>query len=218
MAGHSQYKNIMHRKGRQDAAKAKLFSKLAREITVVCQARHARSRHERAPAPRHPGGARREHAQGQHRASDQEGGGRRCRRLRGDPLRGLCAGRRRGDRGSADRQPQPHGRRGACGVHQVRRQPRRRPGRSRTCSCTWARSRIRRGAGTADAVLEAAIDAGADDVRLRCRRPRHRLRLRQPRHGGRARSRRSSASRAASRRCGNPSCRRRSTRRRPRAS
>jgi YebC/PmpR family DNA-binding regulatory protein len=34
MAGHSQYKNIMHRKGRQDAAKAKLFSKLAREITV----------------------------------------------------------------------------------------------------------------------------------------------------------------------------------------
>jgi YebC/PmpR family DNA-binding regulatory protein len=34
MAGHSQYKNIMHRKGRQDAVKSKLFSKLAREITV----------------------------------------------------------------------------------------------------------------------------------------------------------------------------------------
>ena len=34
MAGHSQFKNIMHRKGRQDAARAKLFSKLAREITV----------------------------------------------------------------------------------------------------------------------------------------------------------------------------------------
>ena len=34
MAGHSQFKNIMHRKGRQDAAKAKLFAKLAREITV----------------------------------------------------------------------------------------------------------------------------------------------------------------------------------------
>ncbi len=34
MAGHSQYKNIMHRKGRQDAAKAKLFAKLGREITV----------------------------------------------------------------------------------------------------------------------------------------------------------------------------------------
>ena len=34
MAGHSQFKNIMHRKWRQDAAKSKLFGKLAREITV----------------------------------------------------------------------------------------------------------------------------------------------------------------------------------------
>jgi YebC/PmpR family DNA-binding regulatory protein len=34
MAGHSQFKNIMHRKGRQDAAKSKLFGKLARELTV----------------------------------------------------------------------------------------------------------------------------------------------------------------------------------------
>jgi YebC/PmpR family DNA-binding regulatory protein len=34
MAGHSQFKNIMHRKGRQDAAKSRMFGKLAREITV----------------------------------------------------------------------------------------------------------------------------------------------------------------------------------------
>jgi len=34
MAGHSQFKNIMHRKGKQDAVRSKLFSKLAREITV----------------------------------------------------------------------------------------------------------------------------------------------------------------------------------------
>ena len=34
MAGHSQFKNIMHRKGRKDAARSKLFGKLAREITV----------------------------------------------------------------------------------------------------------------------------------------------------------------------------------------
>src|SRR6202041_1178811 len=34
MAGHSQFKNIMHRKGRQDAVKPKLFGKLAREIPV----------------------------------------------------------------------------------------------------------------------------------------------------------------------------------------
>jgi YebC/PmpR family DNA-binding regulatory protein len=38
MAGHSQFKNIMHRKGRQDAAKSKVFSKLAREITVAAKA------------------------------------------------------------------------------------------------------------------------------------------------------------------------------------
>ena len=37
MAGHSQFKNIMHRKGRQDAMKSKLFSKLAREVTVAAK-------------------------------------------------------------------------------------------------------------------------------------------------------------------------------------
>jgi len=38
MAGHSQFKNIMHRKGRQDKIKSKIFSKLAREITVAAKA------------------------------------------------------------------------------------------------------------------------------------------------------------------------------------
>ncbi|MBL8572931.1 MAG: YebC/PmpR family DNA-binding transcriptional regulator [Hyphomicrobiaceae bacterium] len=37
MAGHSQFKNIMHRKGKQDAMRSKLFSKLAREITVAAK-------------------------------------------------------------------------------------------------------------------------------------------------------------------------------------
>jgi transcriptional/translational regulatory protein YebC/TACO1 len=37
MAGHSQFKNIMHRKGRQDKVKSKLFGKLAREITVAAK-------------------------------------------------------------------------------------------------------------------------------------------------------------------------------------
>jgi YebC/PmpR family DNA-binding regulatory protein len=37
MAGHSQFKNIMHRKGRKDAARSKLFGKLAREITVAAK-------------------------------------------------------------------------------------------------------------------------------------------------------------------------------------
>ncbi len=37
MAGHSQFKNIMHRKGRQDAVRSKLFSKLSKEITVAAK-------------------------------------------------------------------------------------------------------------------------------------------------------------------------------------
>src|SRR5690606_10659870 len=35
MAGHSQFKNIMHRKGAQDAKRAKIFTKIGREITVA---------------------------------------------------------------------------------------------------------------------------------------------------------------------------------------
>ena len=38
MAGHSQFKNIMHRKGKQDKIRAKNFSKLSREITVAAKA------------------------------------------------------------------------------------------------------------------------------------------------------------------------------------
>ena len=34
MAGHSQFKNIMHRKGAQDAKRAKMFAKISREIIV----------------------------------------------------------------------------------------------------------------------------------------------------------------------------------------
>ncbi len=37
MAGHSQFKNIMHRKGAADVRRSKLFSKLAREITVAAK-------------------------------------------------------------------------------------------------------------------------------------------------------------------------------------
>ena len=37
MAGHSQFKNIMHRKGKQDAMRSKIFSKLAREVTVAAK-------------------------------------------------------------------------------------------------------------------------------------------------------------------------------------
>lgn len=35
MAGHSKFKNIQHRKGKQDAKKAKIFNKIARDIGVA---------------------------------------------------------------------------------------------------------------------------------------------------------------------------------------
>ncbi len=37
MAGHSKWANIQHRKGRQDASRSKLFSKLSREITIAAK-------------------------------------------------------------------------------------------------------------------------------------------------------------------------------------
>ena len=37
MAGHSKFKNIMHRKGRADKVRSKLFSKLSRDITVAAK-------------------------------------------------------------------------------------------------------------------------------------------------------------------------------------
>jgi len=37
MAGHSKWANIQHRKGRQDAARSKLFSKFSKEITVAAR-------------------------------------------------------------------------------------------------------------------------------------------------------------------------------------
>lgn len=37
MAGHSQFKNIMYRKGAQDAKRAKVFTKLIRELTVAAK-------------------------------------------------------------------------------------------------------------------------------------------------------------------------------------
>ena len=37
MAGHSKWANIQHRKGRQDKARSKLFSKLSKEITVAAK-------------------------------------------------------------------------------------------------------------------------------------------------------------------------------------
>ncbi len=44
MAGHSKFANIKHRKGAQDAKRAKLFTKLQKEITVLLKNWQSRSR------------------------------------------------------------------------------------------------------------------------------------------------------------------------------
>ena len=41
MAGHSQFKNIMYRKGAQDAKRAKVFTKIIRELTVSAKSGQA---------------------------------------------------------------------------------------------------------------------------------------------------------------------------------
>ena len=53
MAGHSQFKNIMFRKGKQDKERSKLFSKLAREITVAAKSGLPDPALNRPPAHRH---------------------------------------------------------------------------------------------------------------------------------------------------------------------
>src|SRR5665213_1477146 len=41
MAGHSQFKNIMYRKGAQDKKRAKIFTKLIRELTTAARSGQA---------------------------------------------------------------------------------------------------------------------------------------------------------------------------------
>jgi transcriptional/translational regulatory protein YebC/TACO1 len=75
MAGHSQFKNIMHRKGRQDAVRARLFTRLQREILVAAKAGlpdpaanpRLRAAVQAAKAANMP--------EGQRRACDQAGAG-----------------------------------------------------------------------------------------------------------------------------------------------
>jgi transcriptional/translational regulatory protein YebC/TACO1 len=77
MAGHSQFKNIMHRKGAADAKRSKAFAKLAREITVAAKLG--------LPDPKMNSRLRlaiqNARAEGRCRSRHQEGGRRRWREL-----------------------------------------------------------------------------------------------------------------------------------------
>ena len=125
MAGHSKFKNIMHRKGAQDKKRSAMFSKLSREITVAAKMglpdpdMNARLRAAviAAKAQSMP----KDNIQ---RSIDKASRQRR-RELRGNPLRGLRPRRRRDHRRGADRQPQPHRDQRPHRLLQERRQPRR---------------------------------------------------------------------------------------------
>ena len=126
MAGHSQFKNIMYRKGAQDKKRARLFTTPRPRDHGGGARGPARPRGQSAAARGDGGGARRQHAEGQHRARHQARDRRRGRhQFRRGALRGLWAGRRRHHRRGADRQPQPHRLVDAHGVQQARRQSRR---------------------------------------------------------------------------------------------
>ena len=113
MAGHSQFKNIMYRKGAQDAKRARLFTKIGREIEVAAKLgspdpesnprlRSAIQAARGANMPRD----RIERAM-KRGAGDGDGAVYEEVRYEGYGPAGVAV-----DRRSADRQPQPHG--GRC--------------------------------------------------------------------------------------------------------
>ena len=164
MAGHSQFKNIMHRKGRQDKVRSKLFGKLAREITVAAKL----GLPDPAMNPRLRAAIIAARAENMPKdkieRAIKKGAGRRRRELRRDALRGLRPGRRRRHRRGADRQPQPHRRRRAR-----RPSPRAGGNLAETGAVSFMFDHVGvvefdAKVANADEMLEAAIEAGAEDV------------------------------------------------------
>ena len=86
MAGHSKWANIQHRKGKQDKLRSKMFSKLAKEITVA--AKMGEPDPDKNPRLRLAVKAAkaRVDAQGRDRPRDQEIADGRCRGLYRNPL------------------------------------------------------------------------------------------------------------------------------------
>ncbi len=81
MAGHSKFKNIMHRKGAQDKKRAKMFSKLSKEITVAAKMGLPDPTFNPRLRAAIIAAARPERPQGQYRPGHQEEPGSRRRKL-----------------------------------------------------------------------------------------------------------------------------------------
>jgi transcriptional/translational regulatory protein YebC/TACO1 len=168
MAGHSQFKNIMHRKG---AAGCGPLQGLSRQAV----ARNHGGRENglsRIPAFNPRLRARHSRARAENMTKDtieraiKKASAGDSRELRGNPLRGLRSRRRRGHRRGALGQPQPHGLRNVRSYFtKVGGAISARPVRSSFMFDRVGLIVYPASAGSADKVLEAAIEAGADDAR-----------------------------------------------------
>ena len=125
MSGHSKWHNIKLKKGKVDAQRGALFTKLSKEIILAAKGGspdpeanyRLKMAVEKAREFNMP--------QDNIKRAIARGSGRRRERDRGDSLRGLRPARLRGRRRCRDRQPQPHGRRIALSVSAARRHARR---------------------------------------------------------------------------------------------
>ena len=165
MAGHSKWANIQHRKGRQDAARSKLFSKLAKEITVAAKMgdpdpdKNPRLRLavKEAKSNSVPKDVIQRAIDKSHRLA----GGEDYKEIR---YEGYGPGGGRADRRGDDRQPEPH-RLAMCARPSARTAATwPRPAPSASCSTARARSSMPPTREREDDVMEAAIEAGAEDV------------------------------------------------------
>ena len=165
MSGHSKWSTIKHKKGKEDARRGQLFSKLAACHHGGGARGRRRPRLQRRAGGRHREGAQLQHAQGQHRPRDPARLRRGRRRVvRAHHLRGLRP-RGGGDhRRGAHRQPQPLRLRACAASSPSTTAPSAQPG-----SVAWIFERrgsviVDAGKYSEDDVMAAAIEGGADDV------------------------------------------------------
>ena len=190
MAGHSKWAGIKHKKAIVDSRRGKLFTKLARAITVAAKEgggdlegnpRLGLAVQKAKDASMPKDNIERAIAKGTGEGADVDA-------LEDVVYEGYGPGRRRAAGRGGDRQPQPHRLRGPPHLRQARRQPRRAGLRRLPVRQEGPRRRRRR------ALLRGRPD-GRDrrrrgGHRARRRRLRDRLRARRPDRGARRRSRR----------------------------
>jgi YebC/PmpR family DNA-binding regulatory protein len=180
MAGHSQFKNIMHRKGRQDSVRSKMFSKLAREITVAAKAG--------LPDPSMNARLRLAIQNAKAQSMPKDNIDRAIKKAAGadgenyDEVR--YEGYGPGGTAIIVEALTDNRNRTASNVRSIFTKAGGALGETGSVSFSFdhvGEITYKPAAGDADKMMEAAIEAGADDVDQRRRRPLHHLRLRIPR-------------------------------------